>query len=188
MPADYASDARWVRLFDDLEGQARGADENELLNEVADRIRRERLSLGLHERFAAHRGAVLDLRLLCDYSVRGRVVDAGAGWVLLDDDGRVSLVAVAAVRGVGGLTRRVTEPGAVARRFGLALAVQAICRDRASVDVVDITGSVLTGTIEEVGKDSFELALHGADEARRAGNVRNVWSVLFAAVAMIRRR
>ena len=51
---------RWERLFDDLEAQAAAEADLELAAEVADRTRRERAVLGLHERLAGMRrvGAV----------------------------------------------------------------------------------------------------------------------------------
>ena len=51
---------RWERLFDDLEAAAAAEADLELAAEVADRTRRERAVLGLHERLAGMRrvGAV----------------------------------------------------------------------------------------------------------------------------------
>ena len=46
---------RWERLFDDLEAQAAAEADLELAAEVADRTRRERAVLGLHERLAGMR-------------------------------------------------------------------------------------------------------------------------------------
>ncbi len=44
---------RWERLFDDLEAQLVADERRDLDAEVADRTRRERALLGLHERLAA---------------------------------------------------------------------------------------------------------------------------------------
>ena len=54
---------RWDRLFDDLQAQMDAEGQRELDLEVSDRTRRERAQVGLHERFIAHRGAVVDLSL-----------------------------------------------------------------------------------------------------------------------------
>jgi hypothetical protein len=54
-----------------------------------------------------------------------------------------------------------------------------------AVGLVD--GGVLTGTIDRVGSDFFEIAEHAIDEARRRGNVAGMRTVPIPAVALIRR-
>ena len=76
---------RWERLFDDLEAQLRSDETRELAAEVADRTRRERALVGLHERFAAAADrAVVEIRVAGVGLLRGLVTGSGPDWVLLD--------------------------------------------------------------------------------------------------------
>jgi hypothetical protein len=76
----------------------------------------------------------------------------------------------------------------VGKGFGLGAALRALSRDRAVVDVVDVDGTVTTGTIDAVGQDLVEVAEHAADVPRRAKNVVAVRAVPFPALAAVRRR
>lgn len=199
---------RWDRLFDDLEAQLEAGVSRELEAEVADRTRRERAQLALVDRLTALvDGPSVELRVAGVGTVRGVVSGAGPQWVLLDlragstpgaprlssgDLGggtpdRPVLVAATAIRAVVGLGGART-PGVVAKGFGLGAALRAISRDRAVVDVVDVDGGVVTGTVDAVGQDLVEVAEHPADLPRRAENVRRVVGVPFLALAAVRRR
>ena len=196
---------RWERLFADLEAQLSSDEARELAAEVADRTRRERAQVGLHERFAAVVDrAVVEMRVAGVGLLRGLVTGSGPDWVLLDHRAehpltvvassgaerrvdRPVLVATAAIRSVTGLAG-AEHTGAVAKGFALGSALRAVSRDRAVVDVVDVDGSVLTGTIDGVGLDYVEVAEHSADLPRRAENVLGVRSVPFAGIAVVRRR
>ncbi|MEP6648740.1 MAG: hypothetical protein ABJA74_02350 [Lapillicoccus sp.] len=196
---------RWERLFDDLEAQLRSDEARELAAEVADRTRRERALVGLHERFAAAVDrTVVEIRVAGVGLLRGLVTGSGPDWVLLDHraehplsvvpstggDRRVDrpvLIATSAIRTVTGLGG-AEQTGAVAKGFGLGSALRAVSRDRAVVDVVDVEGTVLTGTIDSVGQDYVEVAEHSADLPRRAENVLGVRAIPFSGMAMVRRR
>jgi hypothetical protein len=206
MPMVRLVGVRWERLFDDLEAQLGSEETRELEAEVADRTRRERALVGLHERFAAAtERTVVELRVAGVGLVRGVVTGSGPDWVLLDHRveaalsvvpatgsgaarvDRPVLVATQAVRAVTGLGG-AEHIGPVARGFGLGSALRAVSRDRAVVDVVDVDGGVVTGTIDNVGQDYLEVAEHSADLPRRAENVLAVRAIPFAGVAMVRRR
>ncbi len=197
---------RWERLFDDLEAQLSSDETRELEAEVADRTRRERALVGLHERFAAAVDrTVVEIRVSGVGLLRGLVTGSGPDWVLLDHrvDAALSvvpatgsgtprvdrpmLVATQAIRAVTGLGG-AEQIGAVAKGFGFGSALRAVSRDRAVVDVVDVDGGVVTGTIDNVGQDYLEVAEHSADLPRRAENVLAVRAIPFAGVAMVRRR
>ena len=197
---------RWERLFDDLEAQLSADVTRELVAEVADRTRRERALVGMHERFAAAADrAVVEIRVAGVGLLRGLVTGSGPDWVLLDHrvEAAVSVVpatgsgsarvdrpmlvpthAIRSVTGLGG----AEQTGAVAKGFGLGSALRAVSRDRAVVDVIDADGAVVTGTIDSVGQDYLEVAEHSADLPRRAENVLAVRAIPFAGVAMVRRR
>ena len=197
---------RWERLFDDLEAQLSADVTRELVAEVADRTRRERALVGMHERFAAAADrAVVEIRVAGVGLLRGLVTGSGPDWVLLDHrvEAAVSVVpatgsgsarvdrpmlvpthAIRSVTGLGG----AEQTGAVAKGFGLGSALRAVSRDRAVVDVIDVDGAVVTGTIDSVGQDYLEVAEHSADLPRRTENVLAVRAIPFAGVAMVRRR
>lgn len=178
---------RWEDLFEDLEGQLRAQELRELESEVADRTRRERSLVGLHDLLLGNLGRTVELRLASGRSVEGPIGDVGAGWVLVTDLGRPTIVAFPAILAVRGLARRVEEPGAVARRFGIGMALRAVSRDRATVDVVDLTGAILTGTIDGVGADHIDLAAHPADVPRRQAQVLDRWVIPFTGIGVVRR-
>jgi hypothetical protein len=195
---------RWERLFEDLEAQLRADEARELAAEVADRTRRERALVGLHERFAAAVDrTVVEMRVAGVGLLRGLVTGSGPDWVLLDHraehpltvvppsgDRRMDrpvLVATAAIRSVTGLAG-AEHTGAVARGFGLGSALRAVSRDRAVVDLVDTEGAVVTGTLDGVGQDYVDVAEHSADLPRRSENVLAVRAIPFAAIAIVRRR
>ena len=75
----------------------------------------------------------------------------------------------------------------MARRFTLPLALGAVSRDRVAVELCDIDGRMVVGTVDVVGADHLEVAEHAADESRRAGNVTAVSLVPYASLAWVRR-
>ena len=91
---------------------------------------------------------------------------------------------MSAVRAIEGLGRRSVS-ARTARRFGWGYAVRALARDRAVVQITDLDGTVVTGTIDIVGADYLELAAHPLDEARRSAAVRTTVVVPRVAVALI---
>lgn len=179
---------RWRELFDDLEGRLAAEERRELDLEVADRTRRERALVGLHERLLATQeaGGPLEARLRSGTTVHGVVVDVGADWFVLDDAAGGSLVPLGAVVHLRGLDTHAADR-LLPRRFGLGHALRGLSRDRAVVTVVDITAGETTGTIDAVGSDLFDVSEHPPDLPRRPRNVRARRSVPFAAVALVRR-
>jgi hypothetical protein len=197
---------RWERLFDDLEAQLQADSARELEAEVADRTRRERAQLGLHDRLTAVTdGPPVELKVTGLGVVRGVVTGSGPEWVLLDQQpaaGRTHaggieappqrlerpvLVAASAILTVVGLAG-AQRSGAVARGFGIGAALRAVSRDRAVVDVVGVDGAVVTGTIDAVGQDLLEVAEHPGDLPRRAEHVVRVVAIPFTGLAAVRRR
>lgn len=179
---------RWRELFSDLEGQLAAAEAAELAGEVADRSRREAGLVHLVDRLAPAVGGELVLHLLGAGPVRGRLVETGPDWVLLDERGAELLVPLSAVLSVSGAGAHVTAPGgAVAARLDLRWALRGLARSRTGVLLVLLDGSRVTGTLDRVGADHLDVAEHGAGEARRASAVRQVRLVPLAAVAVVRR-
>lgn len=180
---------RWKALFDDLEAQWDAAQAAELVGEVSDRTRREQALLRMADRLRTAVGRPLSVTVVGGV-VRGRLVDAGSDWLLLEEaTGHELLVPVAAVLGMVGLGGRSAGPGsegAVAKRLGLSWALRGLARSRAGVSLQLVDGSVVTGTLDRVGADHLELAEHGVGEPRRAADVHQVRLVPLAALSVVR--
>lgn len=179
---------RWQDLFADLEAQLRHAELREQEVEVSDRTRRERASVSWTDRMAASIGA--DLQLTTPVGpLRGRLDDLGKDWLLLADPrgSGATVVPTDAVLTVAGATRGADADRGLGRRFGIGVALRAISRDRAVVQVQERSGSQVIGTIDVVGADYLEIAEHPADVPRRDGAVTRRRLVTFAAIVAVRR-
>lgn len=176
---------RWDALFADLEARWDAEGRAERDAEVADRTRREHASIELLTRLAGHQGEVR-VRVAAGVVLEGLVLDVGKDWVLLEIPlrRRQALIPMSAVRAIEGLGRRSVS-ARTARRFGWGYAVRALARDRAVVQITDLDGTVVTGTIDIVGADYLELAAHPVDEARRSAAVRTTVVIPSVAVALI---
>ena len=181
---------RWQQLFADLGGQFDEAEAAAEHAETASRTRAETGAVRLADRLAGARGQRLSLRCRGAGQLTGELADVGVDWLLVvEDAGREVLIAASAVLSVAGLGRLTAvseDEGVVRARWDLRRAVRALARDRSAVHVVLEDGGVLTGTIDRVGADFLELAVHSADEARRPGAVRAVAAIALDAVAAIR--
>jgi hypothetical protein len=182
---------RWDDLFADLEAQADALEVAARAAEVSERTRIEVSALGVRDRLAAAVGTPVRLQLAGGLAAAGSVVRVGPDWVLLaEDGGRESVVALAAVRTIGGLGRLSAVPGSggvVQARLALRSALRGIARDRSGVQVHLVDGMALDATLDRVGTDFVEVARHAAGEPRRRGEVRDVLLVPFAALAAVRR-
>lgn len=179
---------RWQQLFADLGAQF---DEAETAAERAESASRARIEAGavrLAERVAAAVGQPLVLRCRGAGQVSGVLADTGVDWLLVEETGREVLVAGAAVLSVAGLGRQtaVRAESAVRSRLDLRWAVRALARDRSAVQIVLEDGGVLVGTVDRVGADFLELAVHPADEPRRPAAVRAVVAVPLEALSVVR--
>jgi hypothetical protein len=203
---------RWDNLFSDLESQLEyglNAEENDLHNEE-ERLRLGRLTLRdrlLQLASVADRGANYSIAFVLagGLTLSAKVTTIGKDWFAADIDPgapgisgrrqRQCIVPLAAVQGLT-LTRRqirhslepraVQEgPGAITDRLGLAFLLRDLCRRRTSVEVTLAAESVF-GTIDRVGRDHFDLAVHEATAPRREAQVLGYRVVAFDSVVLFR--
>lgn len=177
---------RWDRLFDDLEAQLAAADAAARADEVAERTRLELAHVELADRVLAGCGQQVTVHLPGGRRLVGRVREAAQQWLLLDGPPAtlVRLGAVYALSGLGPAAATADRDG-VARRYGLTAVLRVVARDRSPVHIGLVDGEVLTGTIDAVGTDHFDLAEHPPDEPRRSAQVRAVRCVSLSALATV---
>jgi hypothetical protein len=176
-------------LFADLEAQLVAAEAADLDSEVRDRTRRESGLVGLVDRVGGAHGQPLAVTVVGGGVQRGVLRDSGPDWLLLEQLAQAELlVPVHAVLGISGLRARTAPVGGggqVARRLDLRWALRGLARNRTGVRVVLRDGSALGGTVDRVGADHVELAVHGQGESRRPGAVQDVRLVPLAAVSCV---
>lgn len=181
---------RWTGLFDDLEAQFEAAQAFEQAAEVAERARREAALLGLIDRLRPAVGTALVVHLPGRTVLRAHLLDCGPDWLLLEEHGaREVLVPLSAVLGITGPGAAAAPGGAadpVAKRLDLRWALRGLARSRTGVGVALSDGSTVTGTLDRVGRDHFDVAEHPPGEARRAGAVRQVRLVPLHALVVVR--
>lgn len=181
---------RWEKLFADLEQEYEAAMAAELAAEVADRSRLERGRIALADRLRAHAGHPLALEVTGAGAVQGRLLESGPDWLLMAEaTGAPLLVPMDRLVGVTGLGRRAGDPALVSRvdaRLDLRVALRRLARSRVAVSLLLISGRRLDGTLDRVGADHVDLAVHPAGEARRPGTVLAVTTIPLSAVALVR--
>jgi len=182
---------RWDALFADLETQADALEEAERAAEIADRTRSEVGRLGLLERLRPAVGT--QLRIVCrgGLALTGRLDRMHPEWLLLAEGaGREALVTASSLISVGGLTKLSAAPDSlpvVDARFGFRLALRGVARDRSSVRLHLTDGTTMDGTVDRVGSDFVELAVHPVGEPRRRALVSQTVLVASAAMVAVRR-
>lgn len=180
---------RWESLFADLEAELAAAEAAELAGEVAERTRGERAAVRLADRLRAAIGAEVELVLLGGADrLRGRLEATGPDWSLLVDSSGVEHLVphsgVAAVSGLGVLAEPSTSQ--VEARLDFVSGLRGIARRRAAVRIRLVDGGEWVGTVDRVGADALDLAVHAPGEARRASAVRQVAVIPLRAIAAVR--
>jgi len=180
---------RWDDLFADLEAQAQALLRAERDAEVAELTRLETSRVELAGRLRPALGAAVRVRCLGGMVLAGRLSAIGAGWLLLDEDaGREAFLATAAIVSISGLGRLAGAPdSALEARLGIGRALRGLARDRSVLRACLTDSTVIDGTVDRVGADFVEFAVHAAGEPRRREEVREVLVLPIAALAVLRR-
>lgn len=196
---------RWDELFDDLESQL----ERELSAEEVDlEAEEERLRLGrlsIRDRVTSLLGrSVLgervDLTLTDGSRLPVRPSSAGRDWLAVDvlaesERSTQSIVPFSAIAGISlgaaqvrasltGSTGDETQPS-LSARLGLPFVLRDLCRRRRGVDLVTVIGTMY-GTIDRVGRDHLDVAIHERGMPRRASAVTELRIVPLSALLLIR--
>jgi hypothetical protein len=198
---------RWDNLFDDLEGQLEqelNAEEIDLRAEE-ERLRLARMSLrdrivAIHEFESPGSGRPIRLLLPAGEVVAVAPLTFGRDWFsadLVDESARHAqcIVTLAAIAGLL-LTRdqvthslgaaSVGESGrGLSGRLGFGFVLRDLCRRRREVDLV-VHGGIQHGTIDRVGRDHLDLAVHELGTPRRESAVQQLRVVPFAQVVLVR--
>ena len=195
----YRPDVRWERLFEDLEGQlaAEWESERAALESEGERLRLSRVRL--HDRLVALAGAGVREPVgiaLADRSVlRGAIEAVGADFAALRLDahaGGLALLRTAALATItiseAGLLRSARAEAqlanaGLAERLTLGFVLRDLARRRVPVRVHALWGDAEFGTIDRVGVDHLDLAVHDAGSARRREEVRAFRLVPLDAIA-----
>lgn len=193
---------RWDHLFDDLETQL----EQELSAEELDlEAEEERLRLGrlsMRDRLVALCGPrSTETRRIAVTLVSGErivvhPVAFGRDWFSADvvseaSRARQCVVPLGAVASLGLAppSVRASLAGPVdpslSDRLGLSFVLRDLCRRRRAVDLELSTGP-LHGTLDRVGRDHLDLAVHDRDVPRRDAAVREVRIVPYASLMLVR--
>ena len=193
---------RWDSLFDDLEGQLareKSLEETDLAAEE------ERLRLGrldLRERLIAIHAASGGTRYRVVVTVRGGLrvtlhpASFGRDWMLaeLTEGSRsvsciLPLQAIQSVSLTPGQTRdslvaaTPSEAPRISDRLGLSFVLRDLCRRRRYVQVESVDSSV-RGTIDRVGRDHIDVAVH--EPPRRSTFVEEIRLVAFDGIHLVK--
>jgi hypothetical protein len=179
---------RWERLFDELSQRYEQLADEEADSELPERTRLEYGSVELLERLAGAGGQPIRLHLLHGGVVSGTLRRLGPDWLLVTDAGAGELIIAAdAVVAIEGLTRSTGEQlTPVEARYDLRKLVRAVGRARSGVELLLRSELQLSGTVDRVGADFLELAIHAPWEARRHTAVRSVVVVPLRGICSMR--
>lgn len=197
---------RWDNLFDDLESQLEQELSAEEIDLQAEEERLRLARLGIRDRLRALHAGVGSpdarmLRLVLADGSRAVVEPAtyGRDWLageLIEESGRrpqcvVTLDGIDGVileRGQVAASLEPTadeSPGALSARLGLPFVLRDLCRRRASVDLYLRTAR-LHGTIDRVGRDHLDLAVHEAGQPRRDSAITELRIVRLGELVLVR--
>lgn len=194
---------RWNNLFDDLESQL----ERELTAEEVDlQAEDERLRLGrlgMRDRIVALQAVVASTGPV-RVTLRGgdrvllRPVTVGRDWFSADLAERpgqvlVPLDAVASLTlardqvsaSLSSNPSATAEHPTLSERLGLPFVLRDLCRRRRAIELV-LADSVVHGTIDRVGRDHVDIAMHEPGMPRRESAVTEYRVVPLAALQLVR--
>lgn len=194
---------RWDDLFDDLAGQfdAEREAEQRLAQIEDERMRTARLTV--RDRLAALERALTPNETIAilldsgdrlevtptefgaDWFAATREVLAGARETIIVPIAGISAVLLTERQRARSLDQNKEHPASIAAKLGLAIPLRDLARRRLSVECITLMGQCF-GTIDHVGRDHFDLAVHDLDQPRRRSSVRVHRLIPFTQLQLIR--
>jgi hypothetical protein len=189
---------RWDSLFDDLESQLERERTAEELDLEAEEERLRLGRLAIRDRLVALAAGPGERPLRLALAGGTRLVvhphTIGRDWVSAAmPDGRQCIVPLASIASISlsqvevatSLQRIEGLHDTVSGRLGLAFVLRDLCRRRRQVEVTTADG-ILVGTIDRVGRDHVDLAVHEAGSPRRESAVRDVLMLPMTRIVLVR--
>jgi len=201
---------RWDNLFDDLESQLEHELDAGQLDLLAEEERLRLGRLGLRDRImaladprTAEAPAVVRIALTTGVTVVVKPTTFGKDWLAADlvdahppaqcilPIGAIASVSLSPaqveasldVAAVSGEQR--PGGGRFIDRIGLPFVLRDLCRRRASLELVTASATVY-GTIDRVGRDHLDLAVHEPGSSRRASNVTDQRIIPLETIVLVR--
>lgn len=198
---------RWDNLFDDLESQLEQgltADEVDLRAEE-ERLRLARLSirdrlLSVHRTGDQQENRMLRLVLLDGARISVTPVTFGRDWFAgdLSGEGRRSPACIVPIDAIAALSltrpqvQASLDPGpaedaqrSLSARLGLGFVLRDLCRRRAAVEL-RLSEGTFHGTLDRVGRDHCDLAVHEPGGVRRESSVTEYRVIRFTQLLLVR--
>jgi hypothetical protein len=192
---------RWDSLFDDLESQLERERTAEELDLEAEEERLRLGRLALRDRLlvlaAAPGERPMRIALVGGTRILVHPHTIGRDWLSAAlPDGRQCIVPLASIASIslsqvevatslGGHGASGVAGDTVSGRLGLPFVLRDLCRRRRQVELTTTDG-LLIGTIDRVGRDHLDLAVHEAGTARRESAVRDVLMVPIGRLVLVR--
>lgn len=195
---------RWENLFDDLESQLDSELTAEHSGELIEEERHRQSALTVRDRIRAlcAPGApapLVRLVLVDGMSVSLAPTRCGLDWLagdLVEQSERRSgcILPFAAIRAVQLDAENIRaslvplpdeSPSQLSARLPLPFVLRDLCRRRSWVGL-RLSGGTLAGTIDRVGRDHLDLAIHDAGVARRESEISDYRIVRLSEIVLLR--
>lgn len=179
---------RWNDLFADLEAQLEFGRWQSVEQDAAELTRGMWAELALMDRLRGALGRKLRVVLRDGRTQPLRLCTVGPTWVGGTAESGAVLISRDAIIGVEGNLQRAAVPSRPLQAGpSMASIYRALGRRRETLQVLGRHGDVIAeGTIDRVGKDHFDVAMHARDEFRRASVVQGVRVIPFEAILLVR--
>lgn len=164
---------RMEKIFKDFEAQLAAERTRTIEYEAQDTRRAEFPKITQADRFAAQLGKTLQVNCAEALTWEGELVSMGNGWIQLRAHAENVLIPMGSINWwEGGHRGSFVESSTVARRLSMGYALRALATARLPLRIFHDDGSVTSeGTIERVGMDFLELALHPLEGSYRLMNI-----------------
>jgi hypothetical protein len=198
---------RWDNLFDDLESQLEQELSAEEIDLQAEEERLRLAKLGLRDRlYALHLHAsgelerTLRLTLIDGFRLALTPTTFGRDWIsgdVVEESGRrpSCILPLDAVDGIALGQRQVRlslattahpeSPSSLSAKLGLPFVLRDLCRRRRQIEL-RLANGLVRGTIDRVGRDHIDVAVHEPGDQRRDSSVSEYRIVRLAQVLLVR--